>query len=1327
MTSGSRVCTGGLGYSLECFASQREEACGADTSPQSCLVYGTCQHPDFGKIRGTYTQTVSIPDDPGHSCQDAADAHLAQLSPADRAGVTYVIGPLGGGGESLKEGGFLADAAFFGASPVAAPILPTRPCVIIYSNYPNAAVATGTGPQCGQSITSCAPACVNHQTCQHPDFGMATVTSLVPFFVSGLQGGSCDLAAQNYIFYQLPPHQQGATYTYTSEPYSDGESEGIRCDVTFTYPEYKYGTGPQCGTAVGPCSASSLSPVYKSCRASAHGLAPSDADCGPGFSGTTTVPPNTPQAAVEAQAQAQWAASGTLGSPVYDEPIFCTQCRAPFFLGRTDVQKRVYTAAALFKNNPKLHILAGTAYFLARQNPGMSAANLTTHLNSVSVALNSYAYDPTRDASGPLVRLVIRMLSRAEPGLAASPVARDALRAYSRGLLGTMNTGLSQQQLAESAHEHVGQYGRGEEFILGAWDQLFDTTLGSTALATAVNTGIIGTTLGIHTDTDARSMLDLYRMEPLRTFVINHWQSDGSIEATEAEVRQLVTDASTAGLDVAKQYATVLYTLNAAEQRWRDRTALRPAGAPSALAAASATTLTPEEEFKQILEQAKKDRTRVKDATTGVREGVSGALGLASMLLRGFEQGELAGDIARFSSALNTTLQAIAGYTESSIKIADTLTGALGLGVKGFQVISAAVFTGQMVAAVVQFLSILSGGNQPTPEQLILKEVKELRQFVGEVRVQMLSRFDRIDRKLNFIYAEMMSRFDLVDWQLGLLNQDLQETQSALFNLNSNLNRMERDIFVALEENARQPFRLGVDHYLQWDAYHPSPMPNAPDYTNAEPLFFSWAKTEALGETLAGAYGRDYSDAGILVSLTTHTVAHNINYLAQLPGRWPPLSALSDKRLVSPKDWGNGAEAYARLTEEQAAYAAAQPMTHHGEIITEGEKLDAALRNIGKPLFGALHDRYTGDWDAMKAAINGAESVWRNDPLKKLYGIDLWGGPDQQPSQHALTPGVKEVVRCEGDGKWPDGDGDNAPDQIGLALTVWRYDALRALLIADNLDLEGAQLDVCATTRWQLHSSQPTGLGTYYELKYWLRPTVYVRYRYWDAATSAVKSEFVFAHSFSPTTELVDIVRQDRIPTYNPNATVSPDKALVQNWGAISALPSSNASLLSTTLRDLVRPKVAARLVREQQDFYASIALRVKQPGDALNGYAQRLTGTQLLWKAYVTLGLPLSVEHDDGLRALLYGDDAVMSGWDVDDEDTVDDDLSDLYALFAVTLSPPAENLIIKLDTEVKGRAQRLRALVDAIYDNQASSGGSEASAWTESTLLHLRLSNPH
>lgn len=1301
VANGNRTCTGSFAYSLECHELKASEACGESSEPRTCTSYKTCEHPDFGRTRRTYQKLFEnrVNTYPG-TCDGFAQQHLTNTFDInERAGITFTFTERREWRQVTYNGGTTYTNVEF------------LICDVTYQNYP--APNSGTGPQCGTDSFACLTACVNHQMCQHPDFGLKTTRydSLnLTVYPEWDPNDTCQAHLENYLYGALTPIERAGT-TYSMSEWVEYHPFGDiinHCDLYFEIPVYNWSTGAQCGTMIGPCTPTSVSHFYNTCRHPTHALVP-EAECGAGFDGVTSASGSTSAAALQAQAEAQWAASQSAGAPVFDTPLACSVCQAPIVFTPQQVSRQIYTAAAMSKKNAKLDILAGAAYHLALDNPTMTSVDLTAALGAIASALNAYDVDPTKDGSGHRIHLMLRILSEAstQPAMTNNSASARALRAYTRDFLASMRQVKDRFRRLAVTEYQEDRYVDAEAYVAGAWGQLFDLAATSPALRLAVDDGSIGTALTVRTTDKAQVLLGKYPLQPLKQFLTPRLEEDGSLGVSSAEIKELVSLAGAKGVEVATAYANNIFTLNAAEQQYRDKLALKkttptatqtttsePSPEKDALVAAAATAESKDSELKESFKDAK--------------EGVSGALGLAASLASVSNDPDFAKDIKTFSTAMEQTIDAVAKYSESSVKIAKKLAGILELGATGMEIVSAVVFTGQMVGAVMKILELF-GPQKPTPEEKILEQVVQLKDLVGRMRTEMNVRFDRIDKKLNLIYSEMNRQFALVNWDLGTISQDVGELQSALYTVHTDINRMDRRIYQFLSTLERRDFRDLVATRLFWRerVLNGTVLPFSPEFVDAEGLFYAWGYIHAEDDLAAGPYTRAYGDDAVLTELNAFPLASNINYLSRYPSmKWPGTPALDDDRLVNPLDWSIAGEAYSQLLEEWPEYVPDISALSRTDLIEKGTKLQTALRAARSAgLFTKLGENYDTHWLALKNELLAAEELFEKDPHQGLSRIDMWGGPDQLPHEHVLQ-GQRELPRCDGQPEYQSG-----VNTLTYDMGQWPHDELRAFMVAHNLGL--GTLDTCLEAYWTWDRYSYTELGTVW----WFRLHAKVNVRY--------KGVTVYSHRYDPDIENSKFIRPND-PPFDPNVTYSPYWNVAYKWAQVKASPVVHL-FPGEAGRTQVRADVTAALKGRQKTFYASVVTRLTQAGDPIAMAADRLSGARKLWESYVVLTLPLSLQGNEPFRELLYGAEAVLAGRDwEEDEDTHLNDVQDAYRFFSNAAEPPTHNILTDIDKANGDRKGRLKAAISSTLSRLESTGDHESDDWVNPTLLRLRLLGP-
>ncbi|MFP2930595.1 hypothetical protein ACLESO_36435 [Pyxidicoccus sp. 3LG] len=1115
---------------------------------------------------------------------------------------------------------------------------------------------------------------------------------------------------------------------------------------------------PACG--VDPNSDPSA-PTYLACRAATHPVAP-DSLCGAGFLGTVSTATGLTLDEVKARAAQQWATARGVGAPDFDVPITCTQCEANALLAPEGVQRRIYAAAAMSKQDMKLHILAGTAWGMLdidRENreraarsqpPGVyvpiTLAELSAGLANVASVLDARVAQPSMEGPAAEVRTLLRVLNDVQPYLPRTAPGGAGFIRYTQSFLRSMRVGQDTERRLTAIHSQADRYMDAQEFITETWMTLYDEARTRPALVgAAVDGGRIANMLGIYTTTSTHDLLTAYPLEPLKTLVLTHLRQDGSLLLLAAEADATVTSMSTLGLAMTERYVASLDKLDRAEQTYR--TAISLSKVPPAREDATATMAADDDEEEEEEEEvpseseakdalteaikvAKAEGKTIKTETSNVKLSVSFTLGLLEDAYTKAGKTDKAKDLKKFAKALDTVIGSVQKYHESAIKTAEAVSNLLSLGATGFNVLSSAIFAGNILGAVGELASLFSDTPEVPVEQVVKDEAVKTRQLIEKVARQLNVRFDRIDKKLDTLRQELLIRLDSMKWEQGETHYDVNELQRALYEMSTDLMRLDRNIYAMMTELHRQQFQEATTYYLGYEARMQEPL-DLDKFGMAESLFLSRATTDATGYICAGPPSWDssyFTEDGVLQALMSRMLlqsspepfgyADSINFLREVPSRLLGLSSnLSGVGLANPVEWTAGAEAYAQLNEESPTHAA-QVLGRTDKVMAVGTTLDAALRNINKPLFDKLVERYTKHWTELKTELATAKESFEDIPDKKLSTLDIFSGPDQLPTDHYLKKTTPPLT-CDGK---PWGEYETIPMPSDLNLAQWNHDVLRPLMAADNMDLNGGELSHCLGGHWVEFNRIPNPWGTnrFYRLK------VYLDIRYKAVEGGTEKTTVVYRHTFSTNIEQDRMVYTMDANTYDPDMAIGINFFVQKHWGGTIFSAPATHELKDAARVTAVRDQVTARLISEQRAFYTDVVDRMEEGGDILARRAKRMSGSKLLWESYISLALPLSVEHDEDLRSLLYGENAALSGVDAL---SVDDDLNDVqdsYAFFASAETLPANNIVSDIDAAFTRRTERLHTIVSNILAREAAAGESEAGTWTQATLLRLRMSDP-
>lgn len=583
--------------------------------------------------------------------------------------------------------------------------------------------------------------------------------------------------------------------------------------------------------------------------------------------------------------------------------------------------------------------------------------------------------------------------------------------------------------------------------------------------------------------------------------------------------------------------------------------------------------------------------------------------------------------------------------------------------------LSTVIATGNMLGAVMSVASLF-GGNEPSPEQMILQEIAKLRQEIGQLRSEMHDRFDRVDRGLNLIFTTMHDRFDQIDVQLGRIVGDIHELRLSLASMSASLHRIELNNVAFLDSLGRRPLLIAMNGSLGYRQRTGNVLAYEPGFVDAENAFYTWGVSTAFDALAAGPQQRDYRDSQVLDELASLPLDSNLNYLNGwlLANGYP---GLSGARLPGMRDWVIAARAYATLGLENPQHLVRIDRNRLQALDKVGQDMEAALLRISAPVSasGAISHSvvlssalayYNDKQQTLHAALATYEQAYLVEltstmALDRGTPFELFGGVEQ-PIQHktqefmnfscAATAPVLET-----------------PGNLGRIVHGYA-----SLTLADYLRLPADALKVCLSAEWtnivvecfngncRMIANLSTTLDVYAGASFAGRQ-VYTEASKRRVAIGAQAMQYAYSH-----------------------------------WSELK--PGFEAATGSggpiTFVDDTPRQKAVAlleeALAGHQKRLYARMADALS-PGGVLAGVGKDLAGGKKLFASYVTLGMPNALERDDLVHGLLFGSQGLVD--DVTAHTT--------YALSATQPISGAELAVNQRLVLARAGAERVGA-VDAI-----------------------------
>ncbi len=949
-------------------------------------------------------------------------------------------------------------------------------------------------------------------------------------------------------------------------------------------------------------------------------------------------------------------------------------------LAKADIDREIYLAIAA-NSSPETDVLAGILRHLILRRPDLGTAELEQSTETAAAVIAQQRPDPSRDLSPNDAFRMSRILAAVVPTL-TDPLLHDAAKGFTRAFLRSFRRSATQRRQVQPLELQFDQVAGVQQLRAEVWRELHVAAVADEAVATAIDTGPLGAALQIATTDGAATAVAKVELLTLRGLVDEHIQPDGSFVMPSGQVQARLSQLGTTIAGLRESYAVNLVEINIAigkaeEKKDEDLTALEAA-----------------------IKKAEAEQKRLDELLKGIAGGAESGLGLLAAIADRHDT-ELDGDIREFAAISVGMLNAIRSVSSASIQVGKVISGLASASASKLLLGGGVGFAFVMVALMIQVSGLFGKSRTKPLNEVILEEVRKLSQLVTDLRDEMRARFDRLDQRLDRMYSGILSRLAEIDFNLGQVEGNVEELQASLYQLHTELTRLTADLQAQLDAAYRRDLVEAINGFLNFQERTGQPI-DAQSFFEAENLFYSWGHDHAKDALQAGPEQRDFTDDDLIRELISFGAATNVNYLRAVPAERFGLTPLSQNRLANPLDWIVAAEAYAQLSEESPALAGQIADSRVQDLIEVGESLAGSLSRIVDPqLFAALADHYRARLDEVLAAIGNFEQAFRIAPRHQLHGIDLWGGPEQAPTSHFFTSDAwVELGPCEG------GRFDPSTSKLPTAvLNDLDQAALKPYLIADNLSrsqLPGvasglSQLSACISASWRKISAEELGIGGLVRITSELTIAVSIRYG----------NEVVYRYSANTPEHFAAVVRKAEAGSFDPNKEPrgrNPYPLLVGDkklWSKMSTF-QRRQSIVNPALRATTAATVGAKLRLAHRAFYTGVAERLAQAGDPIGVRGQRLTGSKVLWQNLIMSGLPMSTQANEVLRGLLFGGNALLAGSDSEGEDTLLDDLRDLYAFVSGRADePPPVNIVGEIRALALDRLSRLSSLLDGILDS--------------------------
>lgn len=568
-------------------------------------------------------------------------------------------------------------------------------------------------------------------------------------------------------------------------------------------------------------------------------------------------------------------------------------------------------------------------------------------------------------------------------------------------------------------------------------------------------------------------------------------------------------------------------------------------------------------------------------------------------------------------------------YLETASKLGE-ITGSL----------STMVLTGNVLGAVMNVVALFADQG-PSPDQMILDAIGDLRNQVNNLRSEMHERFDRIDIRLNIIYNTLAENFAYINIITGRIDANVVLIQKELVRIESTLNRMERNMQECFDAEHRKDFMEAINGAIDYKERTSIDMPYS-EFVNYENKFHAWGTIFSFDPINAGPMRSSYSDDMVKQELD-YPIDYNINYLVGWLNSKDILPFFDpDSRLPSPRDWSLASTVYSALSFDWPRHTRRISPDRKAQLDQIGVDLKKAIRRISTidtpngpqgnlMIFYYLISYYK---DKAKRLYNEIQSVEETFSREIIYGdasklkrdekidgkIGFWGNIYQ--SLKYTPQGCLKMNR-----------GLNAPSNIKNFIP-------NTYILADYLyeDLHDGTVETSFSGAEWVDFEDKQVPHNYLEILFAkLKVTVDVRFNNTLIHRRVFTSgkDKIGETKFDSTGEVVDSWVKDANEEAIKEWERGNLKEAFENR-SVEVVPSSEEAITREVLLQNTIDKVEDKLYDYQKKTYNEVVRQISS--GSLRKTALEFGGAKVLIDMFVTLGLQRAIETDDYLRGFLYG-----------------------------------------------------------------------------------------
>ncbi|MFC7600280.1 hypothetical protein ACFQVD_09235 [Streptosporangium amethystogenes subsp. fukuiense] len=537
-----------------------------------------------------------------------------------------------------------------------------------------------------------------------------------------------------------------------------------------------------------------------------------------------------------------------------------------------------------------------------------------------------------------------------------------------------------------------------------------------------------------------------------------------------------------------------------------------------------------------------------------------------------------------------------------------------------------------VITTVVALLPLFQAG-QPSPEEMILKQVGELRQQVAGLHNAMNEQFTRVNKNLNVIYTEMLGKFDEVLKLQQVSVAQLTQIQGQLHGIEQKVDTWSSEIIKSLQNDHLKNVRAALSQHLRYRETHQQPIPTVGEFDSTMNLVHFAGTSQAREAPFVpsrGSYPTHENDPVAALDLYEET-GGAIGFLTWYGNRkygWPAGVPAGVAEIPNAAVWLSMATGYRQLAAENPVYAAQMNPQRTADLVAAGRDIDDAVDALSTPAPTPNPDGshtnklYTGLVEDYKNAATDFNAALL--PLQK-QAVDnkdykLFGTADQAIATQPAPPDI--VPFCTG------GSGQGPIINLERPANV-TYSG-NAIPMARYAFPEGSRPTLGYCHQFALTEDSITST---------LSVTMHLRIT-WPSAPGQPANPPQTLRTWTKTWEVPTVCRKpDSSP--EPPSVCNPSQYYLDRWvsGGYRQSFAETATLTEyPEPQQAVRTQVTRFLTERQKGYYDAVVTELTTPGKPLFQANAELSTALRLLQAYTAAGFPTALDDDELLQVLLHG-----------------------------------------------------------------------------------------